>query len=100
MPKCKHMEWDVWSGLVHVVSSGFRCHDSFLLIIPRFTNYQPLIMFPIERLISETPVSFTRLVDRPPGDEVGDMDSGLGKFHQIFVATRLSIRIILLHSEL
>ena len=94
------MEWGVWSGLVRVVSSGARCHDSFLLIIPRFTNYRPLIKFPIERLISETPVSFTRFVDHPPGDEVGDMGSGLRNFFQIFIATRLYTRIILLHSEL
>ena len=29
--------------------------------------------------VREKPVSFTRFVDRPPGDEVGDMGSGLHK---------------------
>ena len=50
--------------------------------------------------VREKPVNFTRFVDRPPGDEVGDMGSGLRKCRQIFVATRPKTRIILLHNEL
>ena len=49
--------------------------------------------------VREKPVNFTRFVDRLPGDEVGDISSGLRKC-QIFVATRLNIRIIPLHNEL
>ena len=50
--------------------------------------------------VREKPVNFTRFVDRPPGDEVGDMGSGLRKCRQIFVATSPNIRITLLRSEL
>ena len=52
------------------------------------------------RKVREKSVNFTRFVDRPPVDEVGEMGSGLRKYRQIFVATRPNIRIILLHGDL
>ena len=50
--------------------------------------------------VREKPVNFTRFVDRMPGDEVGDMDRGLRKCLQIFVATRPNIRMILSYNGL
>ena len=50
--------------------------------------------------VREKPVNFNRLGGHPPGDEVGDMESGLRNCRQILVLTRPNIRIILLHTNL